>query len=134
MATDLLPVVVAFSGSREFANRAAVRRCLQRLRVKYRDLRVSVGDARGLDKLVREECGKAGVPFKVHYAKWEELGKRAGHERNGRVLIGAAVLFAFFDSSGPTPGTADCVAQARAASIPVFVYHDHLKAWTNQEG
>jgi len=123
---------VAFSGSRGYNNRALVHRVLERLLAQHGDdLFVHVGDARGLDAMVRVWC-QGTLPqrsFKVHIAHWRRLGPSAGHERNGRVVQHAAVLFAFFDSSGVTPGTADAVGQALERGIPIHLRFESRGAW-----
>jgi hypothetical protein len=123
---------VAFSGSREYQNRGLVLRVLERLLQQHGDdLFVHVGDARGLDAMVRVWC-QGTLPqrsFKVHNAHWRRLGPVAGHERNGRVVQHAAVLFAFFDSSGITPGTADAVGQALDLGIQVHLRFERSGKW-----
>lgn len=101
------------------------------LRDQHDDLTVSVGDANGLDRMVRNLCRQLGIRFVVHTAYWDRLGKRAGHERNGRVIQGCDVLFAFYGDDGATPGTTDCINQARAAGLEVHVYHQHLDRWSS---
>ena len=84
---------------------------------------IGVGDCeRGVDVLV------VGVRWPVAVysfgADWQALGKRAGPERNGRMVAWAAevpgsVLLAF---PGPSSrGTWDCVRQARAAGLSIVI-------------
>lgn len=82
---------------------------------------VGVGDCpTGVDALVRELVPDAVV----FVARWRELGRRAGPERNGRLVAWAAEaelrwLLAF---PGPrSTGTPDCVQQAEDAGVPVVV-------------
>jgi hypothetical protein len=59
-------------------------------------------------------------------AKWDELGKAAGPERNGRMIQHClaskelTVCFAF-RSEGVSNGTDDCVYQANVANIPTYI-------------
>lgn len=116
------PTRWAFSGSRTFGLQAPVATALGRLVAIVPDLEVSVGDAKGLDALVRRLCSDHRIPFRVHHADWEGLGKRAGHERNTRVLQGAVGLLAFYGDAGATPGTTNAILQATAMGLEVHIF------------
>ena len=121
---------VAFTGSRDFLEAHPIKRAMERLVALHGDaLFVHVGDARGADAIVRRFCSSMGVSFEKHDAHWSELGKRAGHERNGRVIAEALELFAFFAPGPPSPGTADCVGQAIDRGIPIRIWFANSRTW-----
>lgn len=80
------------------------------------------GDAKGADRMAVEIWRMYGLgPITGYPANWADLGKRAGHVRNG-ILVSFMpdVVVAFhLDNS---PGTADAITQARAAGLDVHVY------------
>ena len=111
--------VVAWSGSRRKYWRpegletvaVIVAEAMERLiRGMGSSLFVSVGDADGVDEAVLVAARTMGVCYRRHVALWQVYGWGAGHERNGRVLVGAKMLIAI--SPGPTPGTQNAVGQA----------------------
>lgn len=95
-----------------------------------RDQMIGVGDCKtGVDLFARQLWMKrrrpgAGQSLTVFNAHWQRLGRKAGSERNGRMVEWAAkvpgsVLLAF---PGPTSrGTWDCVRKAQAAGLAVIV-------------
>ena len=127
--------IVAFSGSRTFSDRALVEKVLRKVVAQLPHAVVSVGDADGLDFLVATEGLRWGKFPKVHVCHWPPSGATkqerwmAAHERNGRVVAGAVKLYAFFSPGARSPGTSDAIAQAKAAGIPVHVYHEG--AWSD---
>lgn len=59
-------------------------------------------------------------PTESHPANWAEFGRRAGPLRNKEMVeSGINVCIAFLDDD--SKGTKNCIAQAEAAGIPVFV-------------
>lgn len=84
------------------------------------------GHARGADTLALRywgvySLGQAhGIP-----ARWDTLGGRAGHVRNGLLVAQMPDMFIAFPYEGGSPGTWDAIAQARAAGIHPFVYPVH---------
>lgn len=85
----------------------------------YSGLTWNVGDCpTGVDAYVRERF--QGENIKVYIADWEALGRRAGPERNLRMLAGATVLVAF---PGPnSPGTWNAFQAAIRRGIETHVY------------
>lgn len=134
---------VAFTGSREFGKRpderAVAKRVAERL-FSQRDrfgapfVTVSVGDARGADAMVaalaRSYGLREGSGLTVENCDWPPEGASrqerwmAAHERNGRVVRSADALVAFFAHGKPSPGTTDCINQARRLGIPVYIWHE----------
>lgn len=88
------------------------------------------GAARGADTLAGEWAVAKVVPVEVYPAQWETDGKAAGPRRNARMLAegrpGAVLAF----PGGA--GTADMVARARAAGVPVALVVVGEAGWTVQ--
>lgn len=76
-----------------------------------------------VDKTAASLSRYRGLPVKEIYADWQRYGKAAGPIRNGLIIReGIQALFAFPDDHlHISPGTANCISQARKAGIPVFV-------------
>lgn len=96
-------------------------RCLERAWM------VGIGDCpTGIDPYAATLAHHAGVPQVERFvARWDEFGRRAGPERNGRMVAWAAegarggLLLAF---PGPrSRGTWDCVRKARGAGLDVVI-------------
>lgn len=121
-------MIVAFSGSRNFNDEVAVLVALRGV-VKW-GATVHVGDARGLDRMVRDACERIGIPCVVHVADWQREGKAAGFRRNARMIDSQpARLIAFYGPNGETPGTRHTIGLARRAGIPVLIFHERTKSW-----
>lgn len=109
-------------GGRDYSDAAKVAEVLSTVLSRAGSMVVRHGDATGADRLAKKWCEANGVPddpFQVTMSEWRMHGKSAGPIRNARMI-----------AEPPTPdlvvafpggaGTADCVAQARAAGIPVL--------------
>ncbi len=77
------------------------------------------GCAKGADAIARGFAAEWGIPLAVHRADWARLGKRAGPERNGRVVADSDRMVAFWD--GKSRGTLDAITQMVRAGKPVQV-------------
>jgi hypothetical protein len=78
------------------------------------------GGASGADTLAARWAQDRGVPTQVYMAEWERLGREAGPIRNQRMLTeGKPDLVVAFPGG---KGTANMVAQARAAGVRVFIW------------
>ena len=95
---------------------------LEGIHAKEPDTMIRVGDARGLDALVRTVAHHLGIPLEVHTADWSQFGRSAGHVRNREMIRGAKVLLAFYGPYGRSPGTANALANALALGVPVFLH------------
>lgn len=124
--------VIAFSGSRDFADRVLIEKVMRRIVRRYPYCRIRIGDARGLDLLVGHEATRWGKWPEQEVCDWPPAGSSrqerwiAAHERNGRVVNGserypgrAHRLIAFFAPGPRSPGTSDAIAQAKAAGVPI---------------
>ncbi len=121
-----------FTGSRTFTNEVAVLVALRG--VAEAGATVHVGDARGLDRIVKEACDRIGIPCVVHVADWEREGRAAGIRRNLRMVATRPDrVIAFFAPGEETRGTRHCVSAAHDAGIPVLVYRDNDATWTIEE-
>lgn len=72
----------------------------------------------GADIMARDIWWSWGRPVLGVPANWEVLGKRAGPERNQRMVDMMPDLCVAFLQNG-SRGTVDCVTRAREAGIPV---------------
>lgn len=88
------------------------------IHAKHPDLEVSVGDAPGIDKMVKDWCDARAVPCKVYIARWVEHGRAAGPKRNQEMVGDGAYQGGVVFPGGR--GTADCMARMRRAGIPVW--------------
>lgn len=106
---------IAFTGGRDYQNAEAVQLILDLLDPDH----VLVGDATGLDSLVRERTRWARL--QVFDADWRLHGRSAGPIRN-RVMLEARpnLLIAFPGGRG----TEDCVRQAKSLGILVLRVED----------
>jgi hypothetical protein len=92
------PLVVLFSGSRKWTDRARVRRDLEGLPAGSL---VIEGGAIGLDKIVREEAPKLGLHVATVHALWDFFRRPAGFKRNeAMAMLQPDFLYAY-----PLPGS-----------------------------
>jgi hypothetical protein len=93
---------------------------------------INVGDApSGVDRCVAEVWDGAewteAYPFgavRPYEARWQQEGRRAGHNRNAWMVSESDALVALFADGPPTPGTSNAVEAARRKGIPVVQYHE----------
>ena len=127
----LAGMVVAIVGSRDFADRALVRRVVAGLREEFGEtLEVISGGATGADTLAIEAAMFLGVrdrEIRPDDARW---GDRAHAVRNGQLVEAADLVVAFFSPGERTPGTSETLAMARVKGIPTRVFHEG--AWTDR--
>ena len=74
---------------------------------RHGDEIVSGGCPQGGDRFAETIAKKHQVPIKIHYARWNLLGKSAGFARNGDIAREADILIAVVaeDRSGGTEDT-----------------------------
>ena len=129
--------VIAFSGSRDFADEELVEKVVRAIVKRYPSCRIRIGDARGLDYLVGREATRWGKWPEQEKCHWPPPGSTrqerwmAAHERNRRVIHGspahpglATRLVALFAPGQRSPGTSDAISQAEEAGVPIDVYHE----------
>lgn len=83
-----------------------------------RPTKIIEGGQTGADRKARQWAIARGIPFQTFEANWKGQGKAAGPIRNRKMLVEGKPhkVVAFKGNSG----TANMVAQAKAAGVPVF--------------
>lgn len=137
-------MIVAFTGWRGWADAKFVHTTIDAMwgqdamfGAREVPLQVRVGDATGLDEIVRTYiAGTDGALLTVYVADWTGLGKSAGPVRNKDMLLGrslwdpsqgrpADLLVAFPQPDRPGPsqgsGTWNCIGQAHYQGIEVRI-------------
>jgi hypothetical protein len=114
---------ILVTGSRDWADRLAVRSALYDLFEEHGTILVVHGDCpTGADLFASEWVGdnwQLGVREEKHPADWRRHGRAAGPIRNRKMVAAGADLCLAFPL-GASPGTRGCMAAARAAGIPVI--------------
>lgn len=111
---------VLVCGARDFPINALLSVIELRLSQLDRGTVIIHGDSRGADHFASIAATRLGLPVEFFPANWLTLGRRAGPERNRRMLDQKPVLvLAFHDDLPTSKGTRDCVIQAIARGIPV---------------
>lgn len=89
-----------------------------RQRNAHYELRFAVGDAPGVDTVVRQWCKENGVRCKRFNANWKKFGNAAGPRRNRRMLdkFKPKLVNAFPGGKG----TANTIAEAKRRDILVY--------------
>ncbi len=91
------------------------------MKVMYNDLHFILGDCpTGLDKIAKDICEEFMIPHTVHVADWS-LGKSAGPKRNGLMVADKPDVAFAYREEGRSPGTDNCIEQARHAGIPCYI-------------
>jgi YspA, cpYpsA-related SLOG family len=116
---------VLITGDRNWECRTLARAIIGRLTRKYGSKIIIVhGDGNGVDQAFAIECREGNTAVEAHPAKWE-LGKRAGPLRNTEMIATKPdFVVAIHRDLARSKGTKDCVKQALAAGIPVWLIED----------
>ena len=110
---------VLVTGGRSYMERARVCGQLDMLEADHPDIFVIEGGATGADQWARFWRSDRQRPGRTFRAQWHIHGKKAGFIRNGEMLAeGRPDLVLAFPGGR---GTADMVAQAEKAGVPVKV-------------
>jgi hypothetical protein len=89
------------------------------------DLVIVHGGAPGVDWAFSRACRELDVTAEPHLADWKGLGNVAGPARNAEMVqSGIDLCVAFHRSIQTSKGTKDCVKQALAAGIAVYLIAD----------
>jgi hypothetical protein len=81
--------------------------------------------AAGVDNAFDAACRELGIVSEPHLADWRGLGNIAGPQRNREMVeSGADLCIALHRSIETSRGTKDCIRQALAAGIPVWLIED----------
>lgn len=111
---------VAIVGSRDYPAPEAVRRFVADLAAKYPEAIVVSGAARGVDSIAASAARAHSLEVIEFPADWAGRGKRAGFERNVKIIEAADRVVAFWD--GKSRGTRHSVDLASAMEKPLYVY------------
>ncbi len=111
---------VLICGGRDFDDKAAVERIIQRIS-EYNGKEVSLvisGGASGADHLAIAVAKEQGIPCAVMEAQWDKYGKAAGPIRNGWMLkhLNPDIVVAFPGGRG----TQDMKNQTKAAGVKLL--------------
>ena len=114
--------IVAFTGSREITNEFLVVSILLKHYPTPKDIIVRVGDAKGVDAIVRDWADQEGLEIEIFEADWKKYGRSAGPIRNAAMMIGANEYCAIWD--GVSRGTKNAINEAIGNKIPgsIFVF------------
>jgi hypothetical protein len=121
-----LDMRILVTGDRHWNCTDLAERVVNRLLARYGPGMVIIhGGACGVDEAFAKACRKLGVVAEPHLADWKELGNVAGPARNRAMVRSSAdMCIAVHGSLATSKGTKDCVRQALAAGIPVFLIED----------
>ncbi len=121
-----LDMRILVTGDRHWNCTDLAERVVNRLLARYGpDMVIIHGGACGVDEAFAKACRKLGVVAEPHLADSKGLGNVAGPARNrAMVRSGADMCIAVHGSLATSKGTKDCVRQALAAGIPVFLIED----------
>lgn len=109
---------VLVCGGRDFNDPSFIFRHLVGLHEKRGITAIIEGGAKGVDKFAKMWAEGRGIPVASYPADWMTDGKAAGPKRNARMIrFGMPDLVIAFPGG---KGTANMVAQARAAGIEVI--------------
>jgi YspA, cpYpsA-related SLOG family len=118
-----LDMRILITGERHWTCREVAETVLNRLVARYGpNLVVIHGGACGVDQSFQVACETMGVAVEPHLADWKGLGNVAGPARNQEMVqAGADLCIALHRSLASSKGTKDCIRQALAAGIPVYL-------------
>jgi hypothetical protein len=96
---------------------------VNRLLARYGpDLVIVHGGAPGVDQSFSEACRHLGIPAEPHVADRKGVGNIAGPARNREMVqAGADLCIALHRTLETSKGTKDCIRQALAAGITVYL-------------
>ena len=110
---------VLVCGDRNWTDRQTI---LHRLSAITSDEPITIiaGGARGADTLAVYAAQELGYQYKEYFADWS-IGRSAGPQRNRRMLVDGQpdLVLAFHLNISQSKGTANMIAQAKKAGIPV---------------
>jgi YspA, cpYpsA-related SLOG family len=117
---------ILITGDRHWRCDDLAEQVLNRLLARYGPgLTIIQGGAAGVDNSFAMACEDLGIVAEPHLADWRGLGNIAGPQRNREMVeSGADLCLALHRSIETSKGTKDCVRQALAASIPVYLIED----------
>jgi hypothetical protein len=123
MGCYYLYMCILITGDRHWACTDLAERVVNRLIAKYGyDLVVVHGGACGVDEAFAEACRHLAIKAEPHVTDWRSLGNIAGPARNREMVqSGIDLCVAFHRTIETSRGTKDCVRQALAVGIRVYL-------------
>jgi YspA, cpYpsA-related SLOG family len=117
---------ILITGDRHWRCNELAEQILNRLLARYGpDLVVVHGGATGVDNAFAVACEELGITAEPHLADWKGLGNVAGPARSREMVqTGADLCLALHRTIQTSMGTKDCVRQALAAGIAVYLIED----------
>jgi hypothetical protein len=114
---------ILVTGDRHWPCTELAERIVDRLINRYGyDLVIIHGGAPGVDNAFAEACRKLAITAEPHLADWKGLGNVAGPARSREMIqSGVDLCIALHRTLETSKGTKDCVRQALAAGIPVYL-------------
>jgi hypothetical protein len=121
-----LDMSILITGDRHWRCTDLAEWIVKRLVKRYgADALIINGGAAGVDTAFCEACRKLGIAFQPYLANWQSLGNLAGPARNREMVATKPDLcVAIHRDIIARKGTKDCVRQALAAGIPVWLIED----------
>jgi YspA, cpYpsA-related SLOG family len=118
-----LDMRILIAGDRHWNCTDLAERVVNRLIARYGyDFVVIHGGACGVDEAFAEACRHLAIKAEPHVADWRGLGNIAGPARKREMVqSGADVCIALHRTLAQSKATKDCVRQALAAGIPVYL-------------
>jgi YspA, cpYpsA-related SLOG family len=132
-----LDMRILIAGDRHWRCDELAEQVLNRLLARYGPGIIVVhGGAPGVDQSFAVAGTELGITLEPHLADWKGLDNVAGPMRNREMVqSGADLCLALHRTLATSKGTKDCVRQALAAGIPVYLIEDDRAIPTRlQEG
>lgn len=115
--------IVLICGDVEWKEEQPILALLTQLQQHYSgQVRIIEGEARGTDRLARDLAQRLHLEVVGYPAQWAQYHRAAGPLRNQQMLEEGRPdeVHAFYVQGGPDKGTANMIAQARKACVPVI--------------
>jgi hypothetical protein len=112
---------IAVSGGRDNYDYEFIDAVLHSYSTSYQITEILVGDASGVDSIVKQWCRYNEMECKVFEANWKEYGKSAGPIRNSEILNDHPDIVILFAGGA---GTENMSTQAASRRIVTVDYRD----------
>ena len=113
-------------GDRNWTNRKVIQVVLAS--IGNRVEAIIEGEARGADRIARQEAEALGLKVLPFPADWDRYGRSAGFKRNIEMLNQEpGLVIAFHDSLETSKGTSHIIREAKARGIQVIVVSSNGK-------
>lgn len=113
------PRIICVTGSRGYENYRVMDETMKAQGINKDIDKIISGEARGVDRMVKQWAKDNGVLHVTHYADWDKYGKAAGPKRNVIMVGQATEVIAFWD--GKSRGTRNCINQAWQMRLPTVL-------------